>query len=91
MKILHMRKQWIPGPSFFFPVQSVSRASLRAKKRGTRDEASIIQQEEEILDDQSWCAVLGQTATGGGASHLQRNGEGSMSKMTAGLPTAKGY
>ena len=36
MKIQHMRKQWIPGPSFFFPAP---RASLRAK-RGTGDEAS---------------------------------------------------
>ena len=32
--ILHMRKQWIPGPSFFFPAQSAPRASLRAKNEG---------------------------------------------------------
>ena len=34
MKIQHMRKQWIPGPSFFFPARSAPRASLRAKKEG---------------------------------------------------------
>ena len=38
MKIQHMRKQWISGPSFFFPARSAPRASLRAKKEelGTR-------------------------------------------------------
>ena len=34
MKIQHMRKQWIPGSSFFFPARSAPRASLRAKKEG---------------------------------------------------------
>ena len=33
MKIQHMRRQWIPGPSFSFPRVS-PRVSLRTKKAG---------------------------------------------------------
>ena len=45
MKILHMHKQWIPGPSFFFP------ACLPAReKRGTGDEA-IVSPAERTKDE----------------------------------------
>ena len=42
MKIQHMRKQWIPGPSFFFPARSAPRASLRAKKEGLGTRLAIV-------------------------------------------------
>ena len=45
MKILHMRKQWIPGPSFFFP------ACLPAReKRGTGDEARFAESLQQEFD-----------------------------------------